>query len=205
MWQNFQRKKNFQTVAGKKVGVLALQGDFFLHRKILEKIGIENIEIRKVAELKEITHLIIPGGESTTLLNFFKSENWFEPLKDFSLKNKIMGTCAGAIVLAEEVENPSQESLGIIPMKILRNGYGRQIDSFIMKIEKHSFGEKPLEGVFIRAPKIKKVKEGVKVLAEINGEPVAVEYKNALALTFHPEISEEIDVYKYFLRSENAE
>ncbi|MEJ5165520.1 MAG: pyridoxal 5'-phosphate synthase glutaminase subunit PdxT [Thermoanaerobaculia bacterium] len=185
---------------GKKVGVLALQGDFSLHIKMLNTLGIESKEVKKIEDLKELTHLIIPGGESTTLLNFFQKENWFEPLKDFSRKNKVMGTCAGAILLAEEVENPQQESLKVIPMKIRRNGYGRQVDSFIKKIEKHSFGEKPIEGVFIRAPRIISIKEGVKVLAEINGEPVAVEYKNALALTFHPEVSEEEAVYKYFLR-----
>lgn len=187
-------------MAGKRAGVLALQGDFSLHIKMLNSLGVESREVRKVEDLKELTHLIIPGGESTTLLNFFQNENWFEPLKEFSKKSKVMGTCAGAIILAKEVENPQQKSLGIIPMKIRRNGYGRQVDSFIQKIEEHSFGKKPIEGVFIRAPRIINIEEGVKVLAEINGEPVAVEYKNALALTFHPEVSGEKDVYKYFLR-----
>lgn len=188
-------------MAGKKVGVLALQGDFNLHIKMLERMGVDFIEVRNIDDLKDLSHLIIPGGESTTLLNFFKNENWFEPLIEFSKKNKIMGTCAGAILLAEEVENPSQESLKIIPMKIRRNGYGRQIDSFIQKIEKHSFGRKAIEGVFIRAPRIVSIKEGVKVLAEINGEPVAVKYENAIGLTFHPEVSGEKEVYEYFLRN----
>lgn len=189
-----------QTVDGKLVGILAIQGDFSLHKRMVEGIGVEAVEVRKIEELEKLTHLIIPGGESTTLLKFFEREEWFNPLMKFSKEKKILGTCAGAIVLAEEVENPKQDSLRIIPMKILRNGYGRQIDSFIAKIEKHSFGEKPIEGVFIRAPKILRVKEGVKVLAELQGEPIAVEYKNAIALTFHPEISGEDKIYKYFLK-----
>ncbi len=189
-----------QTVDGKLVGILAIQGDFSLHKRMVEGIGVEAVEVRKIEELEKLTHLIIPGGESTTLLKFFEREGWFKPLMEFSKEKKILGTCAGAIVLAEEVENPKQDSLKIIPMKILRNGYGRQIDSFIAKIEKHCFGEKPIEGVFIRAPKILGFKEGVKVLAELKSEPVGVEYKNAIALTFHPEISGENNIYKYFLK-----
>jgi len=200
MWQNSKKKKNLQTVDGKLIGVLAIQGDFSLHKKMVERLGVEAIEVRKIEELEKITHLIIPGGESTTLLKFFEREGWFEPLMEFSKEKKILGTCAGAIVLAEEVENPKQDSLKIIPMKILRNGYGRQVDSFISEIKNHSFGEKPIEGVFIRAPRILNIKEGVNVLAELKGEPVAVEYKNSIALTFHPEVSGEEAIYKYFLK-----
>lgn len=199
MWQNFQRKKGFQIVAGKLVGVLSLQGDFSLHKKIVELLNFECIEIRKVEELKKITHLIIPGGESTTLLKFFEEENWFESLIEFSKEKPILGTCAGAIVLATEVENPKQKSLGIIPMKILRNGYGRQINSFIEKLENHSFGKEPIEAVFIRAPKILEINNDVKVLASLMGEPVAISYGKHIALTFHPELSCNPVVHKYFL------
>lgn len=199
MWQNFQRKKGFQTVGGKLVGVLSLQGDFSLHKKIVELLNYNCIEIRKVEELKKITHLIIPGGESTTLLKFFEEDNWFEPLIEFSKEKPILGTCAGAIVLATEVENPKQKSLGIIPMKILRNGYGRQINSFIEKIEDHSFGKKPIEAVFIRAPRIIEINNKIKVLATLKGEPVAISYGKHIALTFHPELSDNPVVHKYFL------
>lgn len=200
MFPNFLMQKGLLTVGGKKIGILALQGDFELHKTLLKEMGLWFIEIRKIEELEKIEYLIIPGGESTTFLKFFKEDGWFEPLKKFSEKRKIMGTCAGLILMAEEVENPVQESLKLIPIKVIRNGYGRQINSFIAKIEKHLFGEKPVEGVFIRAPRIKEVKEGVKVLAELNGEAVAVEYKNCIGLTFHPEISKEKIIYEYFLR-----
>lgn len=190
--------KNSLTVAGKTVGILALQGDFSLHKNILEKIGIKSIEVRKIEDLKKINHLIIPGGESTTILKFLE-EGWFEPLIEFSKEKSIMGTCAGAIIMAEEVENPKQKSLGIIPIKILRNGYGRQINSFIAEIKDHIFGNSSLEAVFIRAPRIIEIKGDVNVLAKLNGEPVAVSYGRNIALTFHPELTDDLNVHKYFL------
>ncbi len=186
-------------MAGKVVGVLALQGDFSLHKNTIEDLGLECIEIKKIGDLNKITHLIIPGGESTTLLKFFKEEGWFEPLINFSREKPIMGTCAGAIIMSKEVENPKQISLGIVPIKIKRNGYGRQIDSFIAKIKDHSFSGEPLEAVFIRAPRILEINEGVKVLATLNMEPVAVLYKRILLLTFHPELTRDLRVHKYFL------
>ncbi len=186
-------------MAGKIVGVLALQGDFSLHKKAIEDLGLDCIEVKKIEDLYKITHLIIPGGESTTLLKFFKEEGWFEPLINFSREKPLMGTCAGAIVMSKEVENPKQISLGIVPIKIKRNGYGRQIDSFIANIKDHSFGIEPLEAVFIRAPKILEINEEIKVLATLNMEPVALLYKKILLLTFHPELTKDLRVHKYFL------
>lgn len=191
--------RNFQIADGKIAGVLSLQGDFSLHRKILNDIGVETIEVRKIEELDKITNLIIPGGESTTLLKFFKDEDWFKSIIEFSKKKPVMGTCAGAILISEKVENPEQESLKLIPMKIRRNGYGRQISSFISEIEEHSFGGNPITAVFIRAPRIISLNENVKVLAKYKGEPVAVLFERHIALTFHPELTDDLRIHKYFL------
>jgi pyridoxal 5'-phosphate synthase pdxT subunit len=169
------------------IGVLALQGDFEAHQKALERAGARAVEVRTAEELNSVDGLIIPGGESTTMLKLLDSENLFEPLRRFGAEKPIFGTCAGAILLASEVLNPPQPSLGLLDMTIERNGYGRQIDSRIGDIE--LAGGDKAEAVFIRAPIIRRVGYQAKVLASYQSTPVLVEQGRHLAATFHPELS----------------
>jgi 5'-phosphate synthase pdxT subunit len=147
--------------------------------------------VRRADDLDAVDGLIIPGGESTTMLKFIEEENLAASITDFARQSKpIFGTCAGAILLAREVYNPAQVSLGLIDIGVERNGYGRQVDSFIAEVET-AIEVGPLEAVFIRAPKIKRVGPEVEVLASLNGEPVLVRERNILAATFHPELTED--------------
>src|ERR1700687_3470025 len=155
-----------------KIGVLALQGDFDAHRLRLQELGAEVALVKKPEQLDEIDGLVIPGGESSTFLKLL-GEAGFQKLKDFVRTKPSFGTCAGAILLAKEVENPTQSGLGAIDIAIRRNAYGRQIDS---SIREGLFRGSPIEMVFIRAPKIERVGPGVEVLATqgIDNDPVAV-------------------------------
>ncbi len=185
-----------------KIGVLALQGDFDAHRKRLEELGAEVVLVRKPEQLDEVEALVIPGGESTTFLKLL-GEKGFQQLKDFVRQKPTFGTCAGAIMLATEVENPKQVGLGAMEMTVRRNAYGRQIDSFIDSVEatpELEQGKGPLEMVFIRAPKIEKIGTGVEVLARQSGDPVLVRQGRTVAATFHPELSDDPRVHAYFLR-----
>lgn len=180
------------------IGVLAIQGDFSAHARSLRQIEVDSIEIRRGLDLDAVDGLIIPGGESTTMLKFIEDETLTKAITDFASQGKpIFGTCAGAILLAREVYNPKQASLGLIDMGIQRNGYGRQVDSFIAHAETSIDGG-PLEAVFIRAPKIKWVGDDLEVLGVVNGEPVLVREDNILAATFHPELSEDKRVHRFF-------
>jgi 5'-phosphate synthase pdxT subunit len=179
-----------------KVGVLALQGDFEAHCKALERAGAQAVEIRTAAELNSVDALVIPGGESTTMLKLLDIEGLFQPLADFGAHKPIFGTCAGAILLATEVLNPGQSSLGLIDMSVERNGYGRQIDSRIAQID---VAGQPAEAVFIRAPIIRRVGSQVKVLAEYQGTPVLAEQGRHMVATFHPELSENNVVHRRFI------
>src|SRR3984957_20589894 len=170
-----------------KIGVLALQGDFDAHRLRLEELGAKVVLVKKAEELEEIDGLVIPGGESGTFLKLLGEEG-FAKLKEFVNAKPSFGTCAGAILLATEVENPKQAGLGAIDIRIRRNAYGRQIDS---SIREGKFGDSPLEMVFIRAPKIEHVGTGVEVIATEGGDPVAVRQGSAMAATFHPELSDD--------------
>jgi 5'-phosphate synthase pdxT subunit len=185
-----------------KIGVLALQGDFDAHRRRLEELGAEVVLIKKPEQLDEIDGLIIPGGESGTFLKLL-GEGGFEKLKQFVHVKPTFGTCAGAILLANEVENPKQSGLGALDIRIRRNAYGRQIDSSIREglFIQNKQGESPLEMVFIRAPKIERVGPGVEVIATEgkNNEPVAVRQGKVMAATFHPELSEDTRVHESFL------
>ena len=165
-----------------KIGVLALQGDFDAHRRRLEELGAEVVLVKKPEQLDAIDGLVIPGGESGTFLKLLGEEG-FAKLKDFVHAKPTFGTCAGAILLATEVENPQQKGLGALNIRIRRNAYGRQIDS---SIREGLLGDSPLEMVFIRAPKIEHVGEGVEVLATEGNDPVAVRQGRAMAATFHP-------------------
>jgi len=191
------------------IGVLALQGDFDAHRRRLEELGAEVVLVKKPEQLDHIDGLIIPGGESGTFLKLL-GESGFEKLKQFVRMKPTFGTCAGAILLATDVENPSQTGLGALNIRIRRNAYGRQIDSSIREgklFARHTSGdphdgalrESPLEMVFIRAPKIVHVGEGVEVLAIEGADPVVVRQGSAMAATFHPELSPDTRIHRAFL------
>ncbi len=185
-----------------KIGVLALQGDFDAHRRRLEELGADVVLVRKPEQFDDVDALVIPGGESTAFLKLL-GEKGFQQLKDFVLSKPTFGTCAGAIMLAKEVENPKQTGLGAMDMTVRRNAYGRQIDSFIESVPAATEleqGKGPLEMVFIRAPKIEKIGTGVEVLARQGGDPVLVRQGRTLAATFHPELSDDTRVHAYFLR-----
>jgi len=180
-----------------KIGVLALQGDFDAHRKRLEELGAEVVLVRKPEQLDEIAALVIPGGESSTFLKLL-GEKGFEKLKQFVRAKPTFGTCAGAILLANQVENPHQPGLGALDITVRRNAYGRQIDSSIRQ-GKTTLGGDPLEMVFIRAPKIERVGREVEVLAREGNDPVLVRQGKTMAATFHPELSEDKRVHMAFL------
>jgi 5'-phosphate synthase pdxT subunit len=181
------------------IGILAIQGDFAAHAAMLHSLGAETTEVRTIADLQQCEALILPGGESTTQLQFLQEEGLGEEIKKFAANGQpIFGTCAGAILLAARVNNPAQDSLGLLDMTILRNGYGRQLASEV------SFGNsklksEPMEMVFIRAPIIESVGPGVEVLAEFSGKPSLVQQGTILAATFHPELTSDSTVHQRFL------
>ena len=180
-----------------KIGVLALQGDFDAHHKRLEELGAEVVLVRKPEQLDEVEALVIPGGESSTFLKLLGEEG-LEKLKEFVRAKPTFGTCAGAILLANQVENPHQPGLGALDITIRRNAYGRQIDSSIREGQMTPGGD-PLEMVFIRAPRIERVGKGVEVLARESDDPVLVRQGKTMAATFHPELSEDKRVHAAFL------
>ncbi len=175
-----------------------MQGDFAAHAKALESAGATAVEVRAAEDLRGIDGLIIPGGESTTMLKLLTNEQLFEPLRKFGEQRPVFGTCAGAILLASEVLNPPQESLGLMDLTVERNAYGRQIDSRIAAIP---FGpeERPLEAVFIRAPIIRRTGNGAQVLASYRGDPVLVSQGKHLAATFHPELTADARIHRHFV------
>ena len=183
-----------------KIGVLALQGDFDAHRKRLEELGAEVVLVKKPEQLDEIDGLVIPGGESGTFLKLL-GDAGFEKLRQFVRAKPTFGTCAGAILLAREVENPKQAGLGAIDIGIRRNAYGRQVDSSIRdgRFVDEKLGSSAIEMVFIRAPKIERVGSSVEVLATEGGDPVVVRQGKVMAATFHPELSEDTRVHRAFL------
>ena len=185
-----------------KIGVLALQGDFDAHRRRLEELGADVVLVKKPEQLDAIDGLVIPGGESGTFLKLL-GEDGFEKLKQFVRMKPTFGTCAGAILLATEVENPQQKGLGALNIRIRRNAYGRQIDSSIRegRLLQEKLGDSPLEMVFIRAPRIEHVGEGVEIIATEgkNNAPVAVRQGKAMAATFHPELSDDPRIHQAFL------
>jgi len=181
----------------KTVGVLALQGDFEAHRKALERAGAFGIEVRTTAQMQACDGLIVPGGESTTMLKLLEIENLLEPLREFGRAKPIYGSCAGAILLAREVTNPAQMSLDLMDIGVERNAYGRQIDSHIAAVKIDDGPE--LAAVFIRAPIIRRVGEGARVLARHQHDPVWVEQGRHMVTTFHPELTEDARVHRHFV------
>ncbi len=186
------------------VGVLALQGDFHAHGRRLAELGVNAVEVRYPAQLDQIDGLVLPGGESTTNLILFDALDFWEPIRTFAATRPILGTCAGAILLASEVVRPAQESLGIIGMRVERNAYGRQVDSSIRTIQPEpSFAERagaqPLEAVFIRAPIIRSADPGVDVLLRDGPDPILVEQGHHLAATFHAELTTDFRLHELFV------
>lgn len=189
-----------------RIGILALQGDFALHARSLNRIGVEWAEIRKPSELENIDGLIIPGGESTTLLKLMEAWEFVPALEKFHAEGRpIFGTCAGLIVLVREVLNPGQRSLGFIDVTAERNAYGRQKESFEAEGEATLNGEPtPLRMVFIRAPRIKRLGPAVTPLATHRGECVMARQGSVLVGTFHPELTDDPTVHRYFRRMVDA-
>lgn len=180
------------------IGVLAVQGDYDAHRARLERLGAATIAVRKPEQLESLDAIILPGGESSTMLKFLEQDGFFEVLSTFVKQKPCFGTCAGAILLAAQVENPSQTSLNALDITVKRNAYGRQLDSSIRRVATGLKGGE-LEMVFIRAPKITRVGKQVKVLAELKGDPVLVVQGKTMAATFHPELSDDTRVHAAFL------
>jgi len=187
----------------KKVGVLSLQGDFAAHGAALERAGAEPVYVREAAQLDEIDGLILPGGESTTMLKLLHYEKLYDAVAGFGRSKPVFGTCAGAILMAREVRNPLQESFNLVDMVVERNAYGRQLDSRVVELESPELEQRTtpgkLEAVFIRAPIIRELTNGIKVLAEYEGDPVLIEYGPHLVATFHPELTKDERVHRLFL------
>jgi 5'-phosphate synthase pdxT subunit len=183
----------------KTVGVLALQGDFEAHRKAFENLGARAVEVRTAEEMAACDGLVLPGGESTTMLKLLEREELLDPLRAYGREKPIYGSCAGAILLAHEVAHPAQPSLDLMDIAVERNAYGRQIDSRIARIPLEGGGD--FEAVFIRAPMITRVGEGARVLARYEGKPVWVEQGLHMVTTFHPELTQDSRVHRRFLDS----
>ena len=189
-----------------KIGVLALQGDFDRHAKALARCGvsrseeIQAVEVRKPAELADVDGLIIPGGESTTLLKLMEAWGFVPALEKFHAEGRpIFGTCAGLILLARDVDNPRQFSLDFIDVGVERNAYGRQRESFEARGSASLEGRPtPVEMVFIRAPRIRRVGAGVETLAHHADEPVLARQGSVLVATFHPELTDDPTIHEYF-------
>jgi len=184
------------------VGVLALQGDFALHAQALERVGVPSAEVRKPAELDGEAGLIIPGGESTTLLKLMEAWDFVPALEKFHAAGRpIFGTCAGLILLAREVERPAQPSLGFIDVIAERNAYGRQKESFEAVGQGDlDEGPRPIKMVFIRAPRIRRLGPGVTPLAHHEGECVMARQGSVVVAAFHPELTDDPSVHRYFAR-----
>ncbi|WP_420240005.1 pyridoxal 5'-phosphate synthase glutaminase subunit PdxT [Telmatobacter bradus] len=180
-----------------KIGVLAIQGDYAAHAAALEQAGATVTEIRKPEQLEALDGLVLPGGESSTMLRFLEKNEFFLALQRFGAHKPVFGTCAGAILLAREVLNPAQKSLGLLDVTVERNAYGRQIDSAILTTETAIEGG-PLEMVFIRAPRLLSAGPAVEVLARRDADPVLVRQGHLLAATFHPELSSDGRVHALF-------
>jgi pyridoxal 5'-phosphate synthase pdxT subunit len=188
-----------------KIGILAVQGDFEAHAAMLAGMGVDSVEVRTPADLDGCDGLILPGGESTTQLQFLQEEGLYQAIRKFAADGgAIFGTCAGAILLATEVTNPEQASLGLMDMTVQRNGYGRQVASEVVSAPS-KLKKEPLEMVFIRGPIIERVGAGVEVLAEYAGKPALVQKGHMMAATFHPELTDDTTVHEHFMELARAQ
>lgn len=184
------------------IGVLALQGDFAAHREALRRAGVEARDVRTADEILASTGLVIPGGESTTLRLLMEGTGIENAIRALAGRgDPVLGTCAGAILLARVVEGPAAKGFDLLPMTVVRNAYGRQLDSAVVRLTDlaPTLGVEPLEAVFIRAPKISAVDPTVEVLARRDGDPVLVRMGNVTAATFHPELTQDPRVHSVFL------
>jgi 5'-phosphate synthase pdxT subunit len=182
------------------VGVLAVQGDFSLHQKSLEAVGSAAPRIRRPEELERCDGLIVPGGESTTFAKMLRETGLFDAIQTFAKKRPVMGTCAGLITLATRIANNGMETLGLIDLEAERNAYGRQVDSFIGKVRIPVLQSGPeFEGVFIRAPKIRTLGKGTEALGFHGEDVVIIRNGNILAMTFHPELTDDVRIHRYFI------
>lgn len=180
-----------------RLGVLAIQGNFEAHAKAFSEAGAEVFEVRTKADLEAAEALVLPGGESTTMLKLLHEEGLWDALREACCSKPVFATCAGAILLAKDVHHPEQASLGLVDIGVERNAYGRQVHSTVARI---MTGEgQALEAVFIRAPIIRRVGEGVRVLARYEGDPVLVEQDHYLVATFHPELTKDRSLHRFFL------
>jgi 5'-phosphate synthase pdxT subunit len=182
-----------------KIGILGMQGDIEEHLAAFQKLGVDTIRVKSEKSLESVDGLIIPGGESTTMLRLLKLNDLFDLLKlKISKGFPVYGTCAGMILLADQVSNPEQDSLKVLDINVSRNGYGRQIDSFQAEVTMPVIGSRPFKAIFIRAPLITKAGD-VEVLATYKDHPVFVKKDNIIASTFHPELSNDTRIHEFFL------
>ena len=184
-----------------KIGVLALQGAAAEHIQMLSALGAEAVPVRLPSELDGLDALIIPGGESTTISKLLSGYGLMEPIRLLAKKGfPVFGTCAGLVLLAKKVPNLQMESIGVIDIEVERNAFGRQVDSFEADLKIPALHNGSFHGVFIRAPIIEKAERGVEVLCQLNGKPVAVRQGKLLACAFHPELTNDLRLHKYFLK-----
>jgi len=192
---------NFVSPDRTKVGLLAFQGAFDAHRRFISSLGAPCVEVKTTRDLRACTHLILPGGESTTFLKLMEYHDLTGALRDHAASGKsILATCAGLILLAKTV-NPPQDSLGILDITVERNAYGRQVDSFETDLNIPVLGNKPFHGVFIRAPIISDISPDVASLATFEHHPVLIRQGNIFACTFHPELTSDSRIHQLFLDS----
>ena len=183
----------------KRIGVLGLQGAYAKHLAILQQLDVQAVDVRKAEDLEKCHSLIIPGGESTTMTKLINEIEMHGALLKFSVDRPVFGTCAGMILMATKVDDDRVETLNLLDIEVERNAYGRQIDSFIDELDITTNGQAfSMRGVFIRAPRIKNMGEGVEVLASVNGEPVLVQQGHHMAAAFHPELTGETRIHNYF-------
>ena len=183
-----------------KVGILALQGAFIEHKKILESLGAECVEIRQKKDLKDLAGIVLPGGESTVQGQLLHKLDLFTPVQEKILSGlPVLATCAGLILLAQSIEGSSEKHLGTLPVTVRRNAYGRQLGSFAGAYPMKGYGQFPM--VFIRAPYIESAREDVEVLSKVDGKIVAAKFKNQTALSFHPELNNDARLYEWWIKS----
>ena len=183
----------------KKIGVLGLQGAYAKHLAVLQQLDVQAVDVRMPGDLEECHGLIIPGGESTTMTKLINEIDMHDALLKFSVDHPVFGTCAGMILMATKVDDDRVKTLNLLDIEVERNAYGRQIDSFIDELDVTTNGQAfSMRGVFIRAPRIKNMGDGVEVLASVNGEPVLVQEGHHMAAAFHPELTGETRIHNYF-------
>ena len=183
----------------KQIGVLGLQGAYAKHLAVLQQLDVQAVDVRKPGDLEECHGLIIPGGESTTMTKLINEIDMHDALLKFSVDRPVFGTCAGMILMAAKVDDGRVKTLNLLDIEVERNAYGRQIDSFIDELDVTTNGQAfSMRGVFIRAPRIKNMGDGVEVLASVNGEPVLVQEGHHMAAAFHPELTGETRIHNYF-------